>query len=93
MGFNQMDISAINYTFKSFEKDEDGKALLPSVLKFYKIKKNKFMERAFSLLHVGREDEVATLSFKEFVYLLWNFCTLGDKMGKFPTEDVRNYYK
>lgn len=82
MGFSQMDISAINLTFKSFEKDLTGKAaLVPSVLAHYKIKKNRFMERVFTLLHVGRDDEVAALSFKQFVYLLWNFCTLGDNMG------------
>ena len=77
-----MDISAVNQTFQKFEKDEEGRALIPSVLEFYKIKKNKFMERAFTLLHVGKEEDVASVSFKQFVYLLWNFCTLGDNMGK-----------
>lgn len=83
MGLSRMDVSAINHTFKCFEKDEGGKALVPSILAHYKIKKNRFMERTFTLLHVGREEDVATVTFKQFIYLLWNFCTLGDKMGTF----------
>ena len=83
MGLSRMDIAAINYTFKAFEKDHSGKrVLVPSILEHYKIKRNKFMERVFTLLHVGEEEEVPALTFKQFVYLLWNFCTLGDKMGR-----------
>lgn len=59
--------------FSRVDADQSGKVSVKECMAFFGGKVSKYTERVFDVLDIGERDG---LEFSEFVYALWNFCTM-----------------
>jgi Ca2+-binding EF-hand superfamily protein len=67
------EIGKIYMKFLEIDIDVSGEIDFEEFIHFFKLEKNEFVERIFTLFDV---DKCGRLDFKEFVLTLYNFCTL-----------------
>lgn len=105
-GFTKFDVATLRNVFDKLGKDKKGKVKVKSILKHYKIKRSPFMERVFSLLNLQSISTKASVDHKTFIYLLWNFLSIGlhlpdfamslydiQRTGKLTRNDVHTMMK
>lgn len=80
LSLSRFDIACLSNTFCSMKRDKNGYVEIKSVMKYFKLDGNKFMENIFNLLNRGEEKDLPLLKFEEFVYLTWNYASC-DNLG------------
>mgnify|MGYP003385782511 CR=1 FL=1 len=79
------EVSQLLLVFKliSSEHDDHKFVNISNTMAFFNVGENKFMNKAFSAL--CRKDK-KYIDFKEFVMLVWFFCTIGNNLGRYCIE-------
>ena len=81
LGLRGSEVSQLYLVFNRISsKHKDHKYIeVSSVMKFFNIGENKFMNKAFGVLCKRRKKEI---DFKQFVMLVWYFCTIENNLGE-----------
>jgi Ca2+-binding EF-hand superfamily protein len=59
--------------FSRVDTDQSGKVSVKECMTFFGGRVSKYTERVFDVVDIGERDG---LTFAEFVFSLWNFCTM-----------------
>mmetsp|Transcript_1846 Transcript_1846/g.3495 ORF Transcript_1846/g.3495 Transcript_1846/m.3495 type:complete len:364 (-) Transcript_1846:124-1215(-) len=81
MGITQSKLTIFHQHFKTIDKKNKNAITIRQMLQYFGFDKNEFIRKAFSVLLLNKAKD--TLSFRDFVLTIWNFCTLGDDFGLF----------
>lgn len=73
LGIDQSKGFELFMAFSKVDADQSGKVSVKECMSFFGGKVSKYTERVFDVLDIGERDG---LEFHEFVYALWNFCTM-----------------
>jgi hypothetical protein len=83
LGLNKFDVSALVANFDRMSKDKKGYVKVRKVMNHFGIGSSPYMERIFSLLFMKDLQKKATVNFREFVFIVWNFASIGRDLGLF----------
>lgn len=75
LSLSRVDIARLAQTFRAMKRDKNGYVEISSVLEYFNMYGNAFMENIFSLLNREEDKDLPVLSFEEFVYLTWNYAS------------------
>lgn len=81
MGITQSKLAIFHQHFKTIDTNNTNTITVSQIVEHFGFEKNEFIRKAFSVLILDKASD--TLSFRDFVLTLWNFCTLGDDLGLF----------
>lgn len=80
LSLSRIDIARLSNTYCRLKRTKNGFVEISSVLKFFKMEGNAFMENIFMLLNRDEEQDLPLLNFEEFVLLTWNYASC-DNLG------------
>ena len=78
LGLGESDIALLYRSFTKMEPNNNGEITIPAMLKYFHLHNSEFMKRAFGVLNTK---ETGKINFREYVFVLWNYQTLGPNIG------------
>ena len=76
MGITQSKLTIFHQHYKSIDTENIDAITVPQMVEYLGFDKNEFIRKAFNVLVANKERD--TLTFRDFVITIWNFCTLDD---------------
>jgi Ca2+-binding EF-hand superfamily protein len=78
LGLRESDVALLHRSFTNMQPNGSGEISIQGMLKYFHLHDCEFMKKAFSVLNTN---ETGSINFREYIFVLWNFQTLGSNFG------------